>query len=47
MSFDLIHEMVLDLIVNVVNPEVEMKEKMLPYIDGLHVLPWLTDGAIV
>jgi hypothetical protein len=21
-------------------------EKLLPYIDGLHVLPWLTDGAI-
>jgi len=21
-------------------------EKLLPYIDGLHVLPWLTDGAL-
>lgn len=23
-----------------------MVEKLLPYIDGLHVLPWLTDGAV-
>lgn len=23
-----------------------LNEKLLPYIDGLHVLPWLTDGAL-
>ena len=23
-----------------------MAEKLFPYIDGLHVLPWLTDGAV-
>jgi hypothetical protein len=35
-----------NLFVNYIIPEVKMKEKILPYIDGLHVLPWLTDGAI-